>query len=136
MTSDVGQEKSGKIIAIVTNYRAAHSSRKKQNQDQGDLQLAGRERIALADVAGLVAFAEPADALLGRAVGERFRYDVPLGAALKIIVADDAGGAQRFFDVAGFHDMLGPVGVMGPEAGEEIGLELEANRELVVFRFT
>ena len=40
------------------------------DQEQEGLQIAGGEGVALAKVAGLVAFAKPANALLGGAVGE------------------------------------------------------------------
>ena len=40
---------------------------------------------------------------------------------------------ERFVDVARFDDVLGCVGVMRPDAGEKIGLQLQPDRELVVF---
>jgi len=40
---------------------------------QGASEAGGAEGVALADVAGLEALAEPADPLLRRAVGERVR---------------------------------------------------------------
>ena len=43
---------------------------------------------------------------------------------------------KRFVDVARFNDVLGAVGIMRPDAGEEIRLKLEPDGELVVFRFT
>src|SRR4051812_15569132 len=54
------------------------------------LKLASSERVALADIAGIVTFPEPADPLLRASVGERIRDYAPLGMALQSIVANSA----------------------------------------------
>jgi hypothetical protein len=55
---------------------------------------------------------------------------------LKSVIANRAGRAHRFFDIAGFDHALDPVGITGPNAGQKICLQLEPDRELIVFRFT
>ena len=59
------------------------------------------EGVALVGVAGFEAFGEPAETLLGGAVGEGVGADAA-GTALEGIVTDGFGGAHRFFDVAFF----------------------------------
>jgi len=103
------------------------------DQEQEDLQIRGGEGVALTNVAGFVAFAEPADTLLGGAVSEGFWHDTAPGTALESIVADRSSGSQRFIDVAGFDDVFGAIGIMRPDTGEEVSLKLEANGEAVEF---
>src|SRR6185312_8171178 len=43
---------------------------------------------------------------------------------------------HRFFDIAGFYNVLDPVGITGPNACQKICLQLEPDRELIVFRLT
>src|SRR4051812_23721927 len=86
------------------------------------------ERVALLDVAGLEPFAEPGDALAAGAVGEGVGDDVALSLFLDSVVADRGGGAQGFFQITGLEDLLRSLGVVGPDAGVEVGLELEADR--------
>src|SRR5436189_3564160 len=52
------------------------------------------------------------------------------------VVANPAASADCLFDIAGFDNMLDPVGITSPNAGEKICLQLEPNRKLVVFRLT
>src|SRR4029077_1525635 len=87
------------------------------------------EGVALTDVAGLEALFEPADALGGGAVCERIGRDVAAGLALEAVVADRAGGVQGRLHVARFENVLHLLGVMRPHAGQEIGLELETDRQ-------
>ena len=100
------------------------------------LQIRRVKRVALTDIAGLVAAAKPADALFGSAVGKRIGHDVTARSGLESVVANRAGRVHRFFNVARFDNVLHPVGIPGPNASQEIGLELEADRELIVFRLT
>src|SRR5690606_2502265 len=88
--------------------------------------------VALLDPAGLGAGAEPADPLLRAAVGERLGHDDALGALHDVVVADGGGGLHGLLDVAGLEPALRLLGVVGPDAGEAVGLELEADRQLVV----
>src|SRR5690606_19410252 len=92
------------------------------------------ERVAGLDVALLEAATEPADALLRRTVGEALRSDVAACAALQAVVADRARRRQRFFHVARFEDLTRAVGVIRPDAGEAVRLELELDGECVPFR--
>ena len=62
------------------------------------LQLSRVKRIALADVAGLVSAPEPAGALRGCSVRKRIGDDITARAVLKSVIANRAGGADRFFD--------------------------------------
>jgi hypothetical protein len=53
--------------------------------------------------------------------------------ALQAVVADGACGAEGFFDVAGFEDAETLFGMVGPDAGQEVGLQLEPHGKLIVF---
>jgi hypothetical protein len=64
-------------------------------------------------------------ALLGRTVSERFRDDVAATALLNGVIAHGRRGAQRFFDITGFEYLARALGVMGPDAGIAIRLQLE-----------
>jgi hypothetical protein len=67
-------------------------------------------------------------------VGEAVGHRVALGLLLQRVVADRRGGAQRLLHVAGLEDAAGRVGVLGPHAGQAVGLQLEAHRQLVGLR--
>jgi hypothetical protein len=43
---------------------------------------------------------------------------------LKSVIANRASRAHRFFDIAGFDNMLDSVGITGPNTGEKICLQL------------
>src|SRR5688572_23718219 len=88
------------------------------------------EGIAIVDAAGLEPAAEPGHALPGRAVGPRLGVRPRAGLLLDPVVADRRRRVQRLFDVAGLEDVaLGRR--MPPDAGEAVGLELEADGEHV-----
>ena len=55
---------------------------------------------------------------------------------MESVIANRAGRAHRFFDIAGFDNAFDTVGITGPNAGQKICLQLEADRELIIFRFT
>ncbi len=92
------------------------------------------ERVAGVRVTGLEAGAEPPFPLLGRAVRPPLRIDLTLGRFLDPVVADRGRGVQRLVDVvlgqlgdqrsAGVRIRVGG-GVMRPDAGEAVGLQLE-----------
>lgn len=94
-----------------------------------ELIVGHRKGVALGEVAGFEAFHEPAESLCGGAVAEGFGAFALARLALEGIVADRLSGVHRFFDVAFFEEagvfaaaeVL--IGVVGPEAGVEIGLE-------------
>src|SRR5688572_1908085 len=90
------------------------------------------ERVALARIPALEAPPEPPYALGGRPVGEGVRRDVAARLLLETVIADGARGLEGLLDVALLEDLELPLRVMGPDAGEEVGLELEPHRELVV----
>ena len=48
------------------------------------------------------------------------------------VVAHGGGGVQPFLDVALLQDVLHPLGVVGPDPGQEIGLQLQPHHEAVV----
>src|SRR5215216_6024144 len=80
------------------------------------------EGVAGLELAGLHAGLEPAHALGGGAMGEALRDHVAAGALLEGVVADGAGVAQGFLDVALLQELAGAVGVVGPDAGQAVGL--------------
>src|SRR4030095_4210453 len=94
------------------------------------LRLTGVERINRAHVARFQTFAKPASALLRGSVGKRIRHHVTLAFALQTIIADRARGAQRFFDISGFDDAA-ILSIVGPNPCQEIGLQLQPDRDLV-----
>src|SRR6266513_6000127 len=61
--------------------------------------------------------------------------DVTSRPGLEPVVANRAGCAECFFDIAGFDNMLDPVGITSPNAGEKIRLQFEPDREPIIFRF-
>ena len=63
-------------------------------------------------------------------MGEGIRDDSALALALQAVVADGGGRVQRFLDVAGLDDVT-LLGVIGPDAGEAIGLELDPDRQRI-----
>src|SRR5258705_13499364 len=83
-----------------------------------------RERIARFDRAVIESPAEPPHAIGRRSVRERFGNGLTPRHPLQPIVADRSGGIQAFFGVAGLEQ---PTlrGVMSPDAGVAIRLELE-----------
>jgi hypothetical protein len=64
------------------------------------LEVGGAERIAPLEVAGIKTPPEPPHPLRRRAMCERIGHHTPLGLALKSVVADRGGGAERFLEVA------------------------------------
>src|SRR5215831_4307708 len=90
-----------------------------------------REGVALAGLARIDPALEPAYALRGAAVGERFRHDAAHRLALQTVVADRGGGVEAFLDVAGLEDLARALGVGGPDARQAVGLELHAHLERV-----
>src|SRR4051794_10188028 len=93
------------------------------------------ERLARGRVARLEAAAGPADALFGRAVRELLGHHAPGGEPLQAIVANRAGGAQPFLDIARLQlDLAGrrssrPGCIVSPDAGIAVGLQLEPDRK-------
>ena len=55
---------------------------------------------------------------------------------MKSVIANCAGCPHSFFNIAGFDNVLNPVGIPSPNAGQKICLQLEPDRELIVFRLT
>src|SRR5262245_38373438 len=86
-------------------------------------------------IARLQAPLKPADALLAAAVRERVGDDVALRLALETVVANRSGGFQRFLDVTHFKNLTGAVGMIGPYAGQIIGLQLQSHGEPVSHPF-
>ena len=94
------------------------------------------EGVALGEVAGAVADLEPPLALGGGAVGPGLGVDPALEVLLDAVVADGGGGVEAVGDVllgdaldqgvAAVGAGLGG-GVVGPQAGVAVGLELEAD---------
>src|SRR3990170_6903688 len=97
------------------------------------LKLIGVEGVASLELAALIAAFEPTHALGRRAMGESVRHDIALRLFLDAIVADGARRVESLFDVAGLDDVLGLLGVIGPDAGKTVGLELHAHLERIAF---
>ena len=68
---------------------------------------------------------EPALALLGAAVGEAVRHHGALRSPLQRIVADRGRRLQRRVDVARIEELVLRLGVVRPDAGEAVGLQLD-----------
>ncbi len=64
-------------------------------------------------------------------MGEAFRYHAALGGALKPVVADRGGGVQPFLDVALFQDVARVLRLVRPDAGQAVGLQLDAHLQRV-----
>ena len=47
---------------------------------------------------------------------------------MESVIANPAGRAHRFFDIAGFHNAFDTVGITGSNAGQKICLQLEPGR--------
>src|SRR6185369_7332065 len=91
------------------------------------------ERVAVGDVAAAIAGFEPVLALFRRAVGEAVGHHAAGRLLLQGIVADRAGGFQRLVDVAGFDQPAFLIGVVGPHAGEAVGLQFHPHGQGVGF---
>src|ERR1051325_81413 len=91
------------------------------------LQLRRARRVALIDVARHEAALEPSHALRGRAVRERIRRHAALRALLQPVVADGGRGADPLLEIARLEDVPRAIGVVRPDAGEAVGLELAAD---------
>jgi len=117
--------------------RGSHPYANKPNAEfrigRKECAIGHREGVAVFDFAAEQAFLEPALPLLGGAVGEGVRHDAALLFLLNGIVADGVGGAHGFLDIAAI-ELQGLLRVIRPDAGEEVGLEFEANRVFVVIR--
>src|SRR4029077_7990012 len=74
---------------------------------------------------------QPARAHLGGAVRPRLGDGVALGVLLQDVVADRACGPEALFDVAGLEEVVVASGVIAPDPGKAVGLELEADGERV-----
>src|SRR3990170_5637685 len=98
------------------------------------LKLIGVEGVASLKLAALIAALEPTHALGRRAMGESVRHDIALRLFLDAIVADGARRVESLFDVAGLDDVLGLLGVIGPDAGKTVGLKLHAHLERIGLR--
>ena len=57
-------------------------------------------------------------------MGECVRYHGAMCLPLQTIVSHGAGGVQRRLDVALLDDVLGAVGMIGPDPGEAVRLQL------------
>src|SRR4051812_37907297 len=88
---------------------------------RGALQRCGGEGVAVLGPSGVEAALEPAHALRGAAVRERFRHHAALRLLLQPIVADGSGGVEGLFQVARLQ-LVQRAGVVAPDAGIAIGL--------------
>jgi hypothetical protein len=68
-------------------------------------------------------------------VGESVRHDVALLPLHDPVIADRAGRIDPLLNVGRINEVRRLPGIMGPDASEEIGLQLQADRELVGIPF-
>src|SRR5882672_7815505 len=94
----------------------------------------GRECVAGLFRSLLQAIAEPALALLGGAMGEAVRHYLALRTPLQRVVADCRGSPQRGLDITGLQQMPTLIGLVRPDAGEAIGLQLDLDLDAVCLR--
>ncbi|MFO0841796.1 MAG: malto-oligosyltrehalose synthase [Gemmataceae bacterium] len=90
------------------------------------------QRPRLLDAAGLEPALEPAHPLRRRAVRERVGHDPAARLLLQVVVADLVRRVQGRLDVAGVEEVVLPLPVVRPDAGEVVGLQLQPHRHLVV----
>ena len=64
-------------------------------------------------------------------MGERVRHHIALSLLLQAVIADRRGGAHRGLDVARLDQLPLLVGARRPDAGEAIGLQLDAHLQAV-----
>src|SRR6478735_5693213 len=89
-----------------------------------------REGVAVVRLAGLETARQPVLALRRRAVRPLLGSDRAGGALLLEVAADHGGRPQRVLEV-GPRELVALVGGVLPDAGEAVGLELEAYRARV-----
>src|SRR5262249_18282926 len=94
------------------------------------------KRIAVGWRAALQAFFEPAGSLLCGSMGERLGDDIAARFHLQPVIANHAGGAQRFIDVAIFQKLprlglLQTLRIVRPYSRIAVGLEFHANGYLI-----
>src|SRR5580700_8146995 len=90
-----------------------------------------RERVAVVDVAALEAGGQPFLALRGRSVGEAVGHGVAAGGGLQPVIADRLRRRQRPLDIARLEDFPFVVRVVGPHAGQAIGLQFDPDGQRV-----
>src|SRR5580765_8836603 len=110
-----------------------HDRRTERNEQQGSALcwLRARKRIARRRVARLEPAPEPADAHRRRSVRPLLGDDVSLAFPLEPVVADRRCRGETFRDVARLEEVLVAAGVVSPDAREAVGLQLQADGELV-----
>src|SRR5712691_8837467 len=96
----------------------------------------GRERVAGLFRSLLHAVVEPALTLLGGAMREAVGHHPALRTPLQRVVANRRGGAQRGLDITGLQQMPTLIGLVRPDAGEAIGLQLDADLDAICLRRT
>ncbi len=65
---------------------------------------------------------------------ERIRHHASLRLALQPVVADRGCDADRAFDIARIDEVLLALGVIGPHAGQAIGLQFDPHLDVVGLR--
>lgn len=68
-------------------------------------------------------------------MSECVRNNISLRLLLKPVIADGTCRIQRLFNVTRLKDLLRFVGMIGPDPGKKIRLQLKTNRESLVLRF-
>src|SRR5580700_4417355 len=120
-------------IGVLRETRTASKGRLCSPRTRGEVrsERTRRQRIAARNLAAVEAGLEPALALFRGAVGEGVGHDVALHLLLQPVVADRGCGLQRLIDIARIEEVAFLLGAIGPNAGEAVGLQLDAHLELV-----
>ena len=74
---------------------------------------------------------KPEDALSGCPMGKGFGCDIPPRLFLQAIVTDSACRVQRLLYIPAFEQLPGSVGIVGPDAGQTIGLQFQFYRQRI-----
>lgn len=96
------------------------------------LQLARLEGIAASGQTRVETAAEPAHPLRRGAVGKGVRPHLATGLALQVVIADGIGGVQRLLQITRLQPLQTPLGVVRPNSGQAVGLQLLAHQQAVV----
>src|SRR3954468_11010135 len=93
-----------------------------------------REGVAAVRIAGLPTGGEPVGALGGRAVRPGVPVHLTLRLLLDPVVAHSGRRTQRVLDIGArdLREVPGLLGVIGPDAGEAVGLQLGLPRGAVL----
>src|SRR6516165_5401984 len=94
-------------------------------------ELFGTKGVASLDVPLIEAALEPSLPLFRRAVGKSLRHDIALRSFLQRVIADLRRRVKRLVQVTRVENAF-LLGLTAPDAGEAVGLQLEADRKRTI----